>query len=150
MQINILSIGSFSSNDLYVGLFNEYKKRIPWQVNLIEIKSRDNKNDLVQKDLEAKLFEKHLNKEHKLIVLDERGKTISNFELVEKFQDLEYNRGLDFIIGGYKGLHESIIKRADFVLSFGKLVFPHLLIRVMLIEQIYRTYSIMNNHPYHK
>ena len=60
------------------------------------------------------------------------------------------NSDIDFIIGGANGLPNFIIKQADFVLSFGKMVYPHLMVRVMLIEQLYRVHTINNNHPYHK
>ena len=57
---------------------------------------------------------------------------------------------LDFIIGGSDGLSQEVRDKSNFVLSFGKMVFPHLMIRVMLIEQLYRVWTLNNNHPYHK
>ena len=73
-------------------------------------------------------------------------------ELSKKINQLgiEGKSHIIFIIGGSLGLHESISKRADFKLSFSKMTFPHQLMRVILLEQIYRSYRIINNQPYHK
>lgn len=73
-------------------------------------------------------------------------------ELSKKINQLgiEGKSHIIFIIGGSLGLHESISKQADFKLSFSKMTFPHQLMRVILLEQIYRSYRIINNQPYHK
>lgn len=150
MKINILSIGNFKNKDSYKELFEEYKKRIKWEINLIEIKTKECENIELQKNYEEELFLKHTNKNNKLIVLDERGEIITTPNFAKICTNFELNGGIDFIIGGSDGLNENIRKKADFVLSFGKMVFPHLMIRVMLIEQLYRVWTLKNNHPYHK
>lgn len=151
MKINIITIGSFKNKDEYLSLFNEYKKRIPWKINLIELKN--DKNENVKERIEKEGIEllKNTTVGNRLIVLDERGDIITT----NKFENIcsnffENSNGIDFIIGGSDGLSQKVRDKADFVLSFGKMVFPHLMIRVMLIEQFYRVYTIKIGHPYHK
>jgi len=152
MNINILSIGKFKQNDNYEGLFLEYRKRINWKINIKELvlkKSSLNEEELKRR--EGELLLENRSKNAKLIVLDERGLIITTeafAEKVLKYQDDNFD--IDFIIGGAIGLSEEVKKQADFMLSFGKMVYPHMLVRVMLIEQIYRVFTIKNNIPYHK
>lgn len=151
MKINILSIGNFKVKDDYKALFNEYKKRIKWNINLIELKNSQIKEKGERKKQEEKEILKYLPKEFKTIILDERGEIITTMDFVNIFtQFIENSNGINFVIGGSDGLTQEIREKADFILSFGKMVHPHLMIRIMLIEQIYRIYTIKNNHPYHK
>lgn len=150
MKINIITIGTFKNKDYYKSLFEEYKKRINWNINLIEIKQKNYQSVDLQKINEEKLLLEHHNINNKLIVLDERGEIISTPDFEIKLSNFEINGGIDFIIGGSDGLTQNVRNKADFVLSFGKMVFPHLMVRVMLMEQIYRVYTLKNNHPYHK
>lgn len=150
MKINIITIGTFKNKDYYKSLFDEYKKRMNWNINLIEIKQKNYQSIDLQKINEEKLLLGHHNINNKLIVLDERGEIISTHDFEIKLSNFEINGGIDFIIGGSDGLTQNVRNKADFVLSFGKMVFPHLMIRVMLMEQIYRVYTLKNNHPYHK
>ena len=85
----------------------------------------------------------------KVIVLDERGKIITTpdfYNLITNYENSSVDE-IDFIIGGSDGLSQEVRNKANFVLSFGKMVFPHLFVRVMLIEQIYRVWTIKNKHP---
>lgn len=150
MKINIITIGSFKNKDPYSDLFFEYKKRIKYDVNLMELKTKQCNSIEEQKNYEGELLLKARNPQNKLIVLDERGEIITTNDLEKMCTNYELNGGIDFIIGGSDGLNEKVRTKADFILSFGKMVFPHLMIRVMLIEQIYRVYTLKNNHPYHK
>ena len=151
MKINIITIGTFKNKDSYKDLFDEYKKRFNWTINLIEIKTKTLSNVEEQKKYEAELLLKHIKNKNNLVVLDERGKIISTTEFKDICENLTKNNSeIDFIIGGSDGLDASIISKATFVLSFGKMVYPHLMVRVMLLEQLYRVYTLKNNHPYHK
>ena len=81
-----------------------------------------------------------------------RGKIITTLEfcdLITKYQN-NGTEEINFIIGGAEGLSQEVRDKSNFVLSFGKMVFPHLFVRVMLIEQLYRVYTLQNGHPYHK
>lgn len=150
MKINIITIGSFKSNDSYKELFDEYKKRIKCEINLIELKTKQQNSIEEQKKFEADLLLKARNKNNKLIVLDERGKIVSTIDFQNLINKFKIDGDIDIIIGGSDGLTEEVRNQADFVMSFGKMVFPHLMVRVMIIEQLYRVYTLNNGHPYHK
>ena len=151
MKINIITIGNFKNKNEYLSLFNEYKKRIPWNINLIELKNNNSDNVIERMKKEGNELLKNRIKGNKLIVLDERGEIITT----NKFQNIcvkyfEIANGIDFIIGGSDGLSQKVRDEADYILSLGKMVFPHLMVRIILIEQLYRVYTLINNHPYHK
>ena len=151
MKINIITIGNFKNKNEYLSLFNEYKKRIPWNINLIELKNNNSDNVIERMEKEGNELLKNRTKGNKLIVLDERGEIITT----NKFQNIcvkyfEIANGIDFIIGGSDGLSQKVRDEADYILSLGKMVFPHLMVRIILIEQLYRVYTLINNHPYHK
>lgn len=150
MKINIITIGSFKSNNSYKELFDEYKKRIKCEINLIELKTKQQNSIEEQKKFEMDLLLKTRNKNNKLIVLDERGKIISTIDFQNLINKFKIDGDIDIIIGGSDGLTEEVRNQADFVMSFGKMVFPHLMVRVMIIEQLYRVYTLNNGHPYHK
>ena len=121
-------------------------------INLKELALKKNFEGEKLKEEEGKLLLQSLNNNSKTIALDERGKIISTTEfcnLITKYQNNSVAE-LNFIIGGSDGLSQEVRDKADFVLSFGKMVFPHLFVRVMLIEQLYRVYTLQNGHPYHK
>ena len=87
-----------------------------------------------------------------VIVLDSRGKNLSSTELSEKLDELAV-RGhshISWVIGGSCGCSKAVLDRADFLLSFGRQTFPHQLMRMILLEQIYRAFRISRNEPYHK
>lgn len=113
-----------------LALEKKYIKRTPWQVEMREVKSLD--------AAELKGF---------VIALDERGQNLSTTELAQKLKDKPQ---VSFVIGEADGLTDAVRERADLLLSFGKLTWPHKLVRVMLSEQIYRIWSVHNGHPYHR
>ena len=132
---------------------DEYKKRLSKYTKLDIIEVADvncNEMDKVKKE-EAKLILKHIKETDNVVILDINGQELSSVELTNKLCSLEVmNSNITFIIGGSYGLSEEVKKRANFSLSFSKLTFPHQLFRVILLEQIYRTYKIRNNENYHK
>lgn len=86
-----------------------------------------------------------------LIACDERGQEITTLQLAEKMQSWQsLGRDVSFIIGGADGLHASLKQRADWLWSLSKLTLPHAFVRVLLSEQLYRGYSVIQNHPYHR
>ena len=87
-----------------------------------------------------------------VIALAIEGKMLDSVELAEKLEKLsvEGKGQVVFIIGGSLGLSDAVLKRADFLLSFSKMTFPHQMMRVILLEQIYRSYRIIHHEPYHK
>jgi len=101
---------------------------------------------------EAALLQKALPEGAVLVVLDERGKVLKSPEFAQKLAGWrdQGQREVVFMIGGSDGLDTKLVAQADFSLSFGKMVWPHMLARVMLSEQIYRAASILSNAPYHR
>jgi len=152
MKITIISIGKFE-NSPYKKIFEEYYKRISYKIELKEIDNKRSKNLELEKIKlkEAELINKNLNKSSFKICLDENGSQYTSIEfsrlLNSKFNE---RHDIDFIIGGAFGLDKEVIKKSNIILSLGKLTLPHIMARVILIEQIYRAESIIKGHPYHK
>jgi len=154
MKCNIISIGHKPTNWESEGI-KYYVKQLPKNclINFIDIKGKQHpkmKKDEVLK-LEKELILDKLDPANKIIVCDISGKKLSSINLSRMIQkSLNINEDIAFIIGGSYGLSEEIVKRANFILSVSDLTFPHRLFKMMLIEQIYRSFSIINNMPYHK
>ena len=102
-------------------------------------------------DINQKLSEKIKDNAY-VIALDERGKSLKSTDFSAKIQDLaaDTRQPVQFVIGGADGLDENLKKRADFLLSFGVQTWPHMLVRIMLVEQLYRARQINAGHPYHR
>lgn len=159
MKITILSVGKIKEK-FYTEAVNEYTKRLSryCKLEIVQVadektteNSTENEMDIV-KQKEAERLLKYISEEAYVITLEIKGKDLDSVELAEKIEQLGI-RGVShiiFVIGGSLGLHQSISKRADLKLSFSKMTFPHQLMRVILLEQIYRSYRIINNQPYHK
>ena len=148
MKINILSLGKFKINQQYKNLFEYYRKRIQIKINLIEIKTY--KADR-KKELEKNEILKYIKKDDQVIALDKDGKDLSSVKFSQFLDDKIVSgcRRLDFVIGSEEGL-DDFFKDSYENLSFGNQTWPHLLVRVMLIEQIYRAFEIIKNSQYHK
>ena len=150
MNFKILSIGRFTSNCPYKKIFDDYKKRIKFDVKLIEIKSL-NLSIKKRLDFEKKQIIKNINSFSEIIILDREGKKFSSKYFSDFFKKkmIDGCKEIIFIIGGPNGLDKNL-KKSYQSYSFGELTWPHILVRLMLIEQIYRSFSIIQNHPYHK
>ena len=139
MNVLVYSINP-SKNKILLPAINEYSKRIKYFVNFkfIEVKS-----------LKLEHIKKFKNKF--IFALDEEGELLNSLEFANKIRDfMEDNLDIVFIVGDANGLPNDVIKNSNMVLSLSKLTLPHLLARVVLIEQLYRSFSIINNIPYHK
>ena len=131
----------------------QYSKRISRYTKLEIIECSDyNGNDINTVLIHEKNeIIKHINNRDYIITLEIEGEQLSSTELARKVDSLFLNySNLTFIIGGSYGIHEEIKKMANFSLSFSKMTYPHQMFRVMLLEQIYRSYKILNNESYHK
>lgn len=152
MKFNILSIGKCKDVSCET-LFNEYKKRMNFDINLKELTLKKSYEGEKLKEEEGKLLLQNCGTNNsKIISLDERGKIISTIDFYNLIMNYQ-NSGVgevDFIIGGPEGLSQEVRDKSNFILSLGKMVFPHIFVRVMLIEQLYRVYTLQNGHPYHK
>jgi len=149
MQIDIISPGKFKENPPYSQVFNYYKKRIKMKINLVETKiyNFEKKKKML---FEKKSISKYLFNSDLSVVLDRGGKNLSSEEFSTFLNDSkrEGKKKISFIIGSEQGLDESF-KKFD-TISLGNQTWPHLLIRVMLIEQIYRAFEISKGTSYHK
>ncbi|WP_100065431.1 23S rRNA (pseudouridine(1915)-N(3))-methyltransferase RlmH [Miniphocaeibacter massiliensis] len=158
MNIDIIAIGNIKEKFLKEGI-NEYIKRITKysNINIIElpeISPKDNSNKSIQYalDKEAKNILGKLTSKDFIITLDIKGKQLDNIQLSKVFEEekLSGTNDFSFIIGSSHGLSDNIKEKSNLKLSFSKLTFPHQLMRLILLEQIYRTFKIINNEPYHK
>lgn len=149
MEFKIISFGKFPKTSPYKELFNDYKKRISHKVNLIELKNVINSNSKIGN--ENAIISKYNNVSQEFIILDKQGLNISSQKLSKYINNKIQNRykQIIFFIGGPDGLSSNLVGSKT-CFSFGNQTWPHLLVRVMLIEQIYRSLCIINSHPYHK
>ena len=151
MKITILAVGKFKPS-MEREIFASYLKRIPWKIQLREVEVKKTLQNEQLKAAESVLLQASIPQNSLIIALDERGENLSSRQLANVFIKWQ-NEGASSVaimIGGAEGLADDIRKKADILISFGKLTWPHMLVRTMLAEQIYRIYTIMNNHPYHK
>ncbi len=120
--------------------------------NIIEIVEARLSSASARKKTEAKEISKNIPDKAIIIALDERGKSISSLKFANNIANWrdEGKSDICFIIGGADGLYENITSSANMMLAFSSLTWPHQLVRIMLSEQLYRTTTILSNHPYHR
>ena len=151
-MIKIITVGTIKEKYLKDAI-EEYQKRIKKYTNieLIEVKDEGLVEETKAISLEAEKIKKHLNSKDYIITMEIEGKQITSNEFAEKLNQIQIeNSNIVFIIGGSYGLSNELKQMAKYHLSFSKLTFPHQLFRVLLLEQIYRCYKILNNESYHK
>ena len=151
-MIEIICVGKIKEK-FFKEAIEEYKKRLTkyTKLQIIEVEDVNLPNETFIKQKEKELIEKNINEKDYVITLEIEGKELNSEELSKKIQELEQtNPNITFIIGGSYGLDDRIKERSNYKLSFSKLTFPHQLFRVILLEQIYRSYKIKNNESYHK
>ncbi|MDY3873086.1 MAG: 23S rRNA (pseudouridine(1915)-N(3))-methyltransferase RlmH [Roseburia lenta] len=159
MNITILCVGQIKEK-YFRDAIAEYQKRLSRYCKLQIIKVADEKtkenaseaeNDLIRKKEGERLL-KHIKDSDYCITLEIDGKMLTSEGFSKEIDRLGLagKSSLVFVIGGSIGLDTAVIKRSDYALSFSKMTFPHQLMRVILLEQIYRSYRIMRGEPYHK
>ena len=151
-MIKIITVGQLKEKYLKEAV-EEYKKRLSKYTNLeiIEIKDEGLVEESKAIELEGEKINKYLDNKDYIITLEIEGKQMSSVEFSEKLERIQMeNSNIVFIIGGSYGLSKSIKDKSNLKLSFSKMTFPHQLFRVILLEQIYRSYKIINNERYHK
>lgn len=159
MKITIICVGKIKEKYLSDAI-KEYSKRLSkyCKLEIIEVpdeKTEENASDNLINQIKAKEGEqilKHIKENSYVITLEILGNMISSEDLASKIDKtcISGTSHITFIIGGSLGLSENVSKKADYKLSFSKMTFPHQLMRVILLEQIYRAYRINMNEPYHK
>ena len=163
IKIDIICVGKIKES-FYRDAVSEYSKRLSRYCTLSVNEVADEKTPDKASDIEVQgilsteadrinaLLDKPAMQGAYIITLEINGKQLSSEELASKIEKLSVDgvSHVVFIIGGSLGLHNSVISRASFHLSFSKMTFPHQLMRVVLLEQIYRGFRIINHEPYHK
>lgn len=159
MNIDIICVGKIKEKYL-IDAIAEYSKRLSRYCSLkvLEVsdeKTVENASEAVLEKIklsEAERIVKHIKKDAMVVSLEIDGKMLSSTELADKISKwgVDGYSDIQFIIGGSIGLHKTISEMASMHLSFSKMTFPHQLMRVILLEQIYRAFRINNNEPYHK
>jgi len=152
MNVALLSIGKRMPDWVALGC-NEYSKRLPsqWRFQLRELPQARADTAELRMAAERKTLLEAINPKSHVVALDNRGSSWSTEQLAEHLQRwLEIGKPLNFVIGGPDGLHDDIRSRANQLVSLSPLTFPHPLVRVIWLEQLYRAYSLSNNHPYHR
>jgi 23S rRNA (pseudouridine1915-N3)-methyltransferase len=159
MKIRVICVGKIKEN-FYTDAVDEYSKRLSRYckleiVELTDEKTPDNASDTLNaqiKEKEGKRILGSLSDSDYVCALAIEGKMLNSVELSQFIDRLgiEGKSSIAFVIGGSLGLSDEVLSRADMKLSFSKMTFPHQLMRVILLEQVYRAYRIMKNEPYHK
>ena len=159
MKITLITVGKIKEKYLKDAIA-EYIKRLSRYCKLEIIEVADEKtpdNVFFQaedgiRDKEGERILKYVRDDAYVVTLEIEGKLLTSEELAKKIENLgiQGTSHIIFIIGGSIGLGKEVLKRSDYALSFSKMTFPHQLMRVILLEQIYRSYRIISHEPYHK
>lgn len=159
MKITIITVGKIKEKYLRDAIA-EYSKRLSryCKLEIIEVsdeKTPDQASETLEEQIRSKEGErilKYIRDDMYVITLEIGGKMLSSEEFAKKIETLgvQGQSSIAFVIGGSIGLGKDVLKRSDYALSFSKMTFPHQLMRVILLEQVYRGYRIMNGEPYHK
>lgn len=144
LRVEVIAAGKMKAGP-QKALWDEYVKRIGWPLALHEVEGRSREEECAK-------IEKRLNPQAFIFALDETGKSIGSRVFADKLAVLaaEGRPDIQFVIGGADGLTSEIREKAHFLLSFGAQTWPHMMVRVMLAEQIYRARQILSGHPYHR
>lgn len=159
MQISIISVGKIKEKYLKLGIA-EFEKRLgPYcKLQLIEVQDEQAPEQMSDKEIElvkekeGQRILQHIKEGHYVIALAIEGVNWSSEELAKELDRLATygNSSICFVIGGSNGLSEQVLKRSQVKLSFSKMTFPHQLMKLILLEQVYRAFRIMKGEPYHK
>ena len=159
MKITLVTVGKIKEK-FFEDAIKEYSKRLSRYCKLEILQVADEKTpegaseavELQIKEKEGQRILSLIRDDAYVIALAIEGKMLDPEELAEKIEKLGVSgiSQIVFVIGGSLGLSAQVMKRADYALSFSRMTFPHQLMRVVLLEQIYRSYRIMNHQPYHK
>ena len=159
MRINIIAVGKLKKSYLKKGI-DDYMKRLSRyaKINIIEVMDEKAPENLSPsetqeiKDIERHRIESKIPANSYVIALDMKGKSMTSEGFASHLNRLmvKGKSNITFIIGGSIGLAQQLLQQADLVLSFSDFTFPHQLMRLILLEQIYRAFKIIRNEPYHK
>ena len=148
--VELIVAGKLNKGPLFE-LAQDYCKRIQWPLKIHEVESKHKDPQKIQEDEAHKILDKMANNAF-VVVMDERGNGLKSLDFANTIKNLQ-NSGenhIQFIIGGADGLTDDVRNQANLLLSFGQQTWPHMMARVMLLEQIYRAQQILAGHPYHR
>lgn len=158
MKLKVISIGQLKNNPI-LEIQRDYESRILNLSKSVGIKNLEIKELPISKKSsikerqkeEAKIISQHIKQNNLNLFLDGKGENINSVDISQIISKSSFDgKDLVFFIGGPDGFDEKIIKVANKIISFGRVTWPHKLIRIMLLEQLYRGITIINNHPYHR
>lgn len=158
MKLKVISIGQLKNNPI-LEIQRDYESRILNLSKSVGIKNLEIKELPISKKSsikerqkeEAKIISQHIKQDNLNVFLDGKGENINSVDISQIISKSSFDgKDLVFFIGGPDGFDEKIIKVANKIISFGRVTWPHKLIRIMLLEQLYRGITILNNHPYHR
>jgi 23S rRNA (pseudouridine1915-N3)-methyltransferase len=151
MSVTIVAAGRMKAGPLLT-LCDEYRRRLPFSVDIREVEERRPVSGGERKAREGTLLLGALPDNALLVALDERGKAYDSAGFARQFAAWREGSGgnLAFVIGGADGLTEAVLEKAAGRLALGSMTWPHLLVRAMLLEQLYRAHTILTGHPYHR
>lgn len=151
MRITIAAVGRLRAGPMQ-DLLSEYLRRLTWPHDIKEVEEKRQMPPEALKRREGELLLQSLPRQASVIALDGRGKSLTSegfARLIRDYRDAGTG-DLAFLIGGAEGLSDQARAAAERSLAFGAMTWPHLLVRVMLAEQLYRAQSILTGHPYHR
>ena len=151
MRLLIAAVGRMKPGPL-ADLQSEYMKRLSGRIEIKEVEERRALPSAERKDREGELLLAALPEDAFLVALDEGGREFTSADFADRLQRwrLEGVKTLAFVIGGADGLAQPLVRRARLTLSLGAMTWPHLLARILLLEQLYRAQQILAGHPYHR
>lgn len=159
MNITVICIGKLKEK-YWTAAIDEYRKRLKSYCSLEIIELKESRlpdkagpaEELAVKEAEGEEILKRIKDNQYVITLEVKGKMLSSEKLAEKVESLgiDGHSNVVFVIGGSLGLSAAVSKRANFKLSFSEMTFPHQMMRVILLEQVYRAFKIIRNEAYHK
>ena len=151
MRVTIAAVGRDRSGPTR-DLFEEYCRRCPWPIRLLEIPPRTTGPPERRRAEEAERLSGAVPRDATVIALDESGRSLTSRAFATRLAAWQGQgcSGLAFLVGGPDGLDPMLIERAHLVLALGRMTWPHRLVRVLLAEQLYRAATILAGHPYHR
>jgi 23S rRNA (pseudouridine1915-N3)-methyltransferase len=151
LTVTVAAVGRLRRGPIQA-LCDDYAKRLPWPVVWREVEEKRRLPPDALKAREAELLIAALPPGPPLIALDGSGAALSSAQFADKLAIWREAGGgaVSFVIGGADGLHASLLEQAHFILSLGPMTWPHMLVRALLAEQLWRAYSIESRHPYHR
>ena len=150
MRVSIVAVGR-ARDGAERALYETYVGRLPWPVRLVEVETKGRLPAAELKRREAELLLKAVPSSALVVALDEKGRAMGSSafaRLLSRWREAATE--VAFVIGGADGLHDDVRARAGLILSFGPMTWPHMLVRVLLAEQLWRAHSILAGHPYHR